>query len=105
MQENLTRTFQISSILDMFTRAVSTSLLIAKVLMLAKISVSLGYCYGLLDTPAALFCCITSLPFLTDPLLVDSRTPTVSCPREVMSSAKLYCSKRRELVNKLSNES
>jgi hypothetical protein len=29
----------------------------------------------------------------------------VSCPREVMSSAKLYCSKRRELVNKLSNES
>lgn len=59
-----------SSILDILTRAVSTSLVMANVFILAKISPSFGYCLLVAPlTPLSLFI------FLD---VIFSRTPTVS---------------------------
>jgi hypothetical protein len=70
-----------SSILEILTSEVSTSLVIAKVLIFASTSPSLG-------------CCLAVAPLIafSDGFFwcMFSKTPTVNYPREVMSSAKDY---------------
>lgn len=73
--------FQNYSILWMFTKEVSTSLVKAKLFMFYKISPSFGWC--LEETPLA-------PPFSLFYLLTEPRfssTPTVNWPNEVISSA------------------
>lgn len=98
----LTRIFQTTSILDILTRAVSTSREMANVLILARTSPSFGW--GLLEA-ALIPPCIPPTESGTLFLAEPSRTPTVNYPRAVISSARDCYSKRIVLVNKLSKES
>lgn len=69
-----------SSILEIFTKAVSTSLVIAKVLTLANTSPSAGWCLvEAARTPLSVVDNFLGFMF--------SRTPTVSWPNEVINSA------------------
>ena len=70
-----------SSTLDIFTRVVSTSLVIANVFILDITSLSLFY--GFADAPLGFW----PLSFFLFELTF-SRTPTVNWPRDVISSAK-----------------
>lgn len=71
MSKCATKTFHMSSILDMLTSAVSTKRVIANVLTLAITSASFG---------------LLVAPFIFDCLF--SKTPIVSCPNDVTSSAR-----------------
>ena len=89
---DLTSIFHMSSIREILTSAVSTSREMAKVLMLASTSLSLGRGF------------VPRAPF-SGFLLMFSRTPTVSCPRDVISSARDCWSNKMEEVNSESKES
>lgn len=92
--------FHIPSILDIFTNAVSTNRVIPNVFMLANTSLSFGWFF------APPFYWSFPEPEITVVFWgTCSKIPTVSCPREVMSSYKDWLSKRRELVKRLSKES
>lgn len=83
-----------SSMRETLTKAVSTSLEIAKVLMLARTSPSLP---GLVAVEVA--------PLILCDAGVFSRTPTVSCPRDVTNSMRDCYSNSNVLVKRLSKES